>query len=641
MRQLFLAGAVLLVSGAAAWAQNLVPNPSFEDYKSLPSDEADFHLVREWFSPSTLSGNKASYPTATVDYLHKRGSSEAKLPASYYGTVEPYDGEAVAHFTVTNGATQNFREYLGVRLLSAPEVGKRYEVSFYLSNGTANHYGKRAAKDVHVLFTNEIPRQSTAETLESYEPQLKMDKMLFTTGWEKITFEYIPDKPGQDVMVIGNFYPPSKTILGNAFDGRYDQADFFIDMVSVVKLPESGIASKTPVPARVEAPPVEVQLIVLDQKTSRPLGGAEIVLTLPEVADLRYTTNADGRILAKLSKGAAYDTDIRKAGYQPKSEALSLTEGKKEYIFYLEKTPPKGVAVQVQVFEQNSGMPIQSATLMLKPFVAERVRTVYTSAKGFVGIGLPMWESFEVTVSKEGYTAFSTLAKPVEKTASGASPDSLYYELSVRLTKKEVMVYIAGNLLEAGSKKPLSGEVALVLGTKTEKITVGADGKFLQTVPYLAGVHYAGKAKGYMGSEGDRNINPSTTDIYLTLNIELEKVEVGKTITLKNVLFELSKATLLAESYPELDKLLALMVENPGMEIRMDGHTDYIGDPKKNQALSEERVEAIKAYLVSKGIDTGRITGKGYGGSKALYHGNDPEQRKLNRRVEFTVTKMP
>ncbi len=110
-------------------------------------------------------------------------------------------------------------------------------------------------------------------------------------------------------------------------------------------------------------------------------------------------------------------------------------------------------------------------------------------------------------------------------------------------------------------------------------------------------------------------------------------------IQLKNVFFAQSKAVLLPESYPELDRLVRIMKENKTIEIQLEGHTDGRGDPRANIALSEERVQAVKQYLVSKGISEKRIVGKGYGGAKPMVSNDTEENRKLNRRVEFKITK--
>lgn len=125
----------------------------------------------------------------------------------------------------------------------------------------------------------------------------------------------------------------------------------------------------------------------------------------------------------------------------------------------------------------------------------------------------------------------------------------------------------------------------------------------------------------------------------LELNFELKPIEVGTKVNLKNVLFKQSKAEMLESSFDELDLVVDLMKNNPDMKIRLEGHTDNRGVAKHNLRLSKRRVEAVEDYLVSKGIDNKRISGKGYGGTQPIADNEDPMQRMLNRRVEFVIIK--
>jgi len=123
------------------------------------------------------------------------------------------------------------------------------------------------------------------------------------------------------------------------------------------------------------------------------------------------------------------------------------------------------------------------------------------------------------------------------------------------------------------------------------------------------------------------------------MNFRLQPVEIGTTVNLKNVLFEQSKTVLLPESFPELDLVAAFLQANPNVKIELGGHTDNRGIPAQNVKLSQARVDRVKAYLVSKGVDRKRISGKGFGGSRPIASNDDESTRQLNRRVEFIIKK--
>ncbi|MCF8240875.1 MAG: OmpA family protein [Melioribacteraceae bacterium] len=114
-------------------------------------------------------------------------------------------------------------------------------------------------------------------------------------------------------------------------------------------------------------------------------------------------------------------------------------------------------------------------------------------------------------------------------------------------------------------------------------------------------------------------------------------VKVGNTIRLNNVLFETGKAALQSESYKELDKVVEFLGSNPSVKIELSGHTDNVGSDATNLKLSQDRADAVKAYLVGKGIADGRIDAKGYGSTRPVASNKFESGRDLNRRVEFTI----
>lgn len=126
----------------------------------------------------------------------------------------------------------------------------------------------------------------------------------------------------------------------------------------------------------------------------------------------------------------------------------------------------------------------------------------------------------------------------------------------------------------------------------------------------------------------------------ITTSIDKKDLVVGKTINLKNIQFERGKAALLAQSYPELQKMVSLMQKHKKMLIRLDGHTDNAGKPHLNLRLSGERVRVVKEYLVSEGIKSYRIRTRAFGGSKAIANNGTEATRKLNRRVEVTILEL-
>ncbi|MVM32979.1 OmpA family protein [Spirosoma sp. HMF4905] len=114
-------------------------------------------------------------------------------------------------------------------------------------------------------------------------------------------------------------------------------------------------------------------------------------------------------------------------------------------------------------------------------------------------------------------------------------------------------------------------------------------------------------------------------------------IEKGKPVQLKNLYFDQSSPVLRAESYPELDQLYSMLLENPALQIEIVGHTDNQGDFDLNVKLSRDRCQSVIDYLVTKGIAKSRLKAVGRGPIDSVAPNNSEENRKKNRRVEFVI----
>jgi outer membrane protein OmpA-like peptidoglycan-associated protein len=128
-----------------------------------------------------------------------------------------------------------------------------------------------------------------------------------------------------------------------------------------------------------------------------------------------------------------------------------------------------------------------------------------------------------------------------------------------------------------------------------------------------------------------KNIKPIDLTVDTPASIELQEGIV--------VLFETGSDKILTESLSILDEVAIVMSEAPAVKIRVEGHTDDVGDDKKNLDLSKRRAASVKTYIESKGIAADRVSSEGCGETAPIADNKTAEGKTKNRRVVFVVLK--
>jgi OOP family OmpA-OmpF porin len=119
------------------------------------------------------------------------------------------------------------------------------------------------------------------------------------------------------------------------------------------------------------------------------------------------------------------------------------------------------------------------------------------------------------------------------------------------------------------------------------------------------------------------------------VKIRDNRIELGQKIQ-----FALGKSEILSASFALMDELAKTIQENPQVQkVSIEGHASDEGDDKYNLLLSKARAEAVRQYLVSKGVAADRLSSTGFGESKPLVSNDTPDGREKNRRVEFHIIK--
>jgi OOP family OmpA-OmpF porin len=256
---------------------------------------------------------------------------------------------------------------------------------------------------------------------------------------------------------------------------------------------------------------------------------------------------------------------------------------------------------------------------------------IYTSTRNSDGYGdIKIFRNDTPYVKKDSATTIVNHAPDTLVKITPVIHDTATHEAKV--------VRIYGRVSNAKTGEAITSRISFS-GPKAsvQEATSGAEGYSI-AIPSTQEYDVKIEANGYVSTLEQLDIN--TYEMRdLEMNFKLQPVEVGTTVNLKHVLFAQAKTEILPESFPELDLVVSFLKENPNVKIELSGHTDSRGVHADNVKLSQQRVNKVKEYLVAKGIDGKRISGKGYGGLKPIASNDSEDSRKMNRRVEFTIKK--
>jgi outer membrane protein OmpA-like peptidoglycan-associated protein len=325
----------------------------------------------------------------------------------------------------------------------------------------------------------------------------------------------------------------------------------------------------------------------------------------------------------------------------------------------------------------NLGNDINSLGEDESPFMAEDGRTLYFSSDGYTGYGgADIYVSFKLDdtwkrwsepenlgpgINKEGndeYFSIPATGQNLYFTRGEKGEDTDIFSFKVEdlfsdqvesplvasvnhLVPKEIIATVSGTVLDAKTEEPVNGATVLI-----ERLPDGLDighaatdetGTFRFTVQGGWQYGLVGEAEGYI-SETERldfvELKKSDT---VEKFIRIFPIQKGETIELKNIFFDFDKAELKTASYPELNRVLEYLNKGTIEKILVTGHTDNVGNEAYNMSLSGKRAKAVMDYFIRNGISRDRLAYKAFGESKPKVPNDTPENRQINRRVEFQI----
>ncbi|MBN8576230.1 MAG: OmpA family protein [Cytophagales bacterium] len=318
----------------------------------------------------------------------------------------------------------------------------------------------------------------------------------------------------------------------------------------------------------------------------------------------------------------------------------------------------------------NLGKTINTVGEESAPFLASDDRTLYFSSNGFSGYGgSDVYMSKRLDDTWTNWSAPENLGSDINTKLDDlffnipSTSEYAYYSRGVTADNSDIfrvkmpmfltpdpIVIVRGKLVDAKTGDPIGAKIIYERLPDGKEVGVTySDPKTGEYEIHLPGGHLYGfraEADGHISENQNLDLRNFKKDGVLTgkditlAPIEVAVVDVNTSIKLNNIFFDFDKAELKPESFPELNRIVALMKEKKTMQVEIAGHTDPVGTEAYNLGLSERRAKAVSAYLVKQGIEAARISTVFFGESRLLDSSNTREANRKNRRVEFKILKL-
>jgi OmpA-OmpF porin, OOP family len=318
----------------------------------------------------------------------------------------------------------------------------------------------------------------------------------------------------------------------------------------------------------------------------------------------------------------------------------------------------------------NLGDAVNSASEESSPFLAADDKTLYYSSKGFSGYGgSDIYVTRRLDDTWTRWSAPENLGPEINSPQEDlffnipAESEYAYYSRAVNENNTDIFrvklpivkspdpwVIVRGKIIDKATGQPVGAKIIYERLPDGKELGIAQSnpqtGEYEIRLPggHLYGVRAEAKDKHSESQNLDlRDIKSDQVVEHKDFNldpIQVATVEENVTITLNNIFFDFDKDVLKEESFPELDRIVALLVDKAGLEIEIAGHTDATGPEQYNIGLSERRAKSVMKYLIGKGVGEARIKTVFFGESKPVDSNGTPDGRRRNRRVEFKVLKM-
>lgn len=382
-----------------------------------------------------------------------------------------------------------------------------------------------------------------------------------------------------------------------------------------------------------DLPYVLVRGHVKNEVTGRVLRNKDMAVMLNGVRASFFTVNRDsGTFTVRVPFGQPYEISAVIDHYAPRAAVFNTTTDReyREANLDLVAGPVNYVLLKGRLLIKNTEKTIPAAAKPQIVIDGEVIDSAYVDAEqGVYQIKLRHGSSYYVQVSAHRFESFP---EPID-----LAPYDGYEEIVLDLlADAEKMAIVSGTIIDKKTGKSLQTGIPV----KVQVEGVSAIAAPVDSVTSVYEMRLPLKEK-YVISAASPNYYPiyetidvsqETREVKLTKNLVVVPIERGQSVRLNHVYFELGKTVMTTESHAELDRLIAFLQANPAIKIEIGAHTD-----RSSKVSTLNMAKEVMMYLINNGIARNRVMARGYAATKPVSKGKTPEDKAMNRRVEFTI----
>lgn len=370
---------------------------------------------------------------------------------------------------------------------------------------------------------------------------------------------------------------------------------------------------------------------VINQLTNKPLV-ATIKASDPILGKIDFFTQSDindGSWRMLLNTGADYMFHVFANTYTHQYKLIPAIETTKEINIDFGIVPKVEVVLNMydeeELWPLNGTITIKNEKEELLPIEPELI------FKGQKKLVLPIGANYTISVSAKDY-----FDNQLDLNLTGIVLfDKFERDIELMPVKRDIELFVT----DRETTNPLIASIEIFDRRKELFVPDPAKGKIgLYEITLREGEYFDIEVRGPKGfafkhTQIDLNADRDLKRMAIELNPLTRKVP----IRLNNINFEFNSADLMESSFPELDRVIQLLKDNPDIHIEIMAHTDDVGSDKYNYVLADKRAKSVVEYMVINGVDAERLVAKGYGEQQPLVPNTSDANRTINRRVEMKI----